>query len=258
MVESFDAGRARRPRARALEALIGRDPRAASSSPPPSPHSALCFGCPAAARLCPHPKWRPGWRMSRARRLRLRLAGQPGERGARRSADRSSRRPGAARGLARARWTLGRDNLRSEKTFARADGSLPPFCLGLNLEPDPGAPAPNGVLIEVTEAELERLDLREMRYHRIDVTGAIATEPSAAEPFTAVFAYGARPEHHYPAPPADAVSSPTTCARSSPPSPRSAPASSSSTARPRGPARSRSPRRPWSATGSRRATRGSW
>ena len=63
-------------------------------------------------------------------------------------------------------WTLGRDNLRSEKMFARADGSLPRFCLGLNLERDRCgiAPAPNGVLLEVTKAELERLDLREIRY----------------------------------------------------------------------------------------------
>ena len=62
-------------------------------------------------------------------------------------------------------WTLGRDNLRSEKTFARADGSLPRFCLGLNLERAGADRArANGALLEVTKAELERLDLREMRY----------------------------------------------------------------------------------------------
>jgi hypothetical protein len=27
--------------------------------PTDEPYAALCFGCPAAARLCPHPKWRP-------------------------------------------------------------------------------------------------------------------------------------------------------------------------------------------------------
>jgi cation transport regulator ChaC len=112
--------------------------------------------------------------------------------------------PARLDGYARA-WTLGRDNRSSEKTFARADGSLPRFCLGLNLDPDPDAPAPNGVLIEVTEGELERLDLREIRYHRIEVTASIATERPAAEPFAAVFAYSARPEHRYPAPPDDAV-----------------------------------------------------
>jgi ATP-dependent exoDNAse (exonuclease V) beta subunit len=28
--------------------------------PTDNPYEALCFGCPAAARLCPHPKWHPG------------------------------------------------------------------------------------------------------------------------------------------------------------------------------------------------------
>jgi hypothetical protein len=43
-------------------------------------------------------------------------------------------------------WTLGREQAKSEKTFARPDGSVPHFCLGLNLDPIPDAPAPNGVL----------------------------------------------------------------------------------------------------------------
>ena len=30
-------------------------------------------------------------------------------------------------------WSLARDNLRSEKTFERPDGSLPAWCLGLNV-----------------------------------------------------------------------------------------------------------------------------
>ena len=78
-------------------------------------------------------------------------------------------------------WTLGRDNLRSEKTFARADGSLPRFCLGLNLErADEGPRPPNGALVEVTKAELERLDVREIRYRRIDVTEAIVAQAGAA------------------------------------------------------------------------------
>jgi hypothetical protein len=99
-------------------------------------------------------------------------------------------------------WTLGRDNLSSEKTFARSDGTLPHFCLGLNLEPDRSAPAPNGALIEVSEAELERLDLREMRYLRVDVTDAVVADTGA---FDSVIAYCARPEHHHPTPPADAI-----------------------------------------------------
>jgi cation transport regulator ChaC len=104
------------------------------------------------------------------------------------------------------RWTLGRDNLASEKTFARSDGSLPRFCLGLNLEPDHGAAAPNGVLIELSEAELERLDLREMRYRRTDVTDAIEASALGGEPaFDVVYTYLARAEHHHPAPPEDAI-----------------------------------------------------
>ena len=35
------------------------DPRRASSSPRAEPYAALCFGCPAAPRLCPRPTWRP-------------------------------------------------------------------------------------------------------------------------------------------------------------------------------------------------------
>ena len=44
----------------------------------------------------------------------------------------------------RRRWSLARDNLRSEKTFARADGSAPPYFLGLNIEPTARAGARTG------------------------------------------------------------------------------------------------------------------
>lgn len=102
-------------------------------------------------------------------------------------------------------WTLGRDNLASEKTFARADGSLPRFCLGLNLEPAEGVFAPNGCLVEVAQAEFDRLDLREMRYRRIEVTDAIVCDLCESESFDAVFAYTARAEHHHPTPPANTI-----------------------------------------------------
>jgi hypothetical protein len=102
-------------------------------------------------------------------------------------------------------WTVARDNRSSEKTFAEAGGSVPRFCLGLGLEPDPGARAPNGALIEVTDDELERLDLREMRYRRVEVSEAVSTEDGAAHRFDRVVAYRARPEHHAPEPPAGAV-----------------------------------------------------
>ncbi len=102
-----------------------------------------------------------------------------------------------ARGVARLdgwrrRWSLVRDNEASEKTFARADdGSLPRFCLGLNLEPAQGEPGPNGVLYEVSDADLERLDARELRYDRIDTGG--------------VTAYVAKPGNFAPEPPPGAV-----------------------------------------------------
>ena len=103
------------------------------------------------------------------------------------------------------RWTLARDNRASEKCFRRADGSLPGFCLGLNLEPEPEARGPNGALIEVSEAELERLDLREIRYARVDVTDAVRTAGYRGHRFETVIAYTARPEHHHPEPPDDAI-----------------------------------------------------
>jgi hypothetical protein len=102
-------------------------------------------------------------------------------------------------------WTLGREQARSEKTFARLDGSVPRFCLGLNLDRDESAPAPNGVLIELTESELDRLDLREIRYLREDVTDEITVTGGDADGFETVYAYRARPERHHPTPPDDAV-----------------------------------------------------
>jgi hypothetical protein len=71
----------------------------------------------------------------------------------------------------RRRWSQCRDNLAVEKTFARRDdGRLPRHLLGLNVErsgSDQGGP--NGALLEVDEEELLRLDVRELRYDRIEV-----------------------------------------------------------------------------------------
>jgi cation transport regulator ChaC len=103
------------------------------------------------------------------------------------------------------RWSLLRDNLRAEKTFARqSDGELPPFVLGLNLERAGSGEdhlAPNGALFELTSGELERLDVRELRYNRIAVTEFVA----GPQPFESVFTYTARPEHFAPQPPQGAV-----------------------------------------------------
>jgi hypothetical protein len=117
----------------------------------------------------------------------------------------SAPRPARLRGWSRA-WTLVRDNLASEKTFARADGSLPRFCLGLNLEPSRQPTEPNGALIAVSMQELERLDLREMRYLRADVRGQIEHgEASQTVDFDHIYAYVARPEHHHATTPPDTI-----------------------------------------------------
>lgn len=105
----------------------------------------------------------------------------------------------------RRRWSVARDNRTAEKGFAPLAGPHFDYCLGLNLEPEAGPEAgpggaPNGALVEVTAAELDRLDLRELRYRRADVTAAFADAG-----FDLVVTYSARPEHHAPEPPARAV-----------------------------------------------------
>jgi hypothetical protein len=101
----------------------------------------------------------------------------------------------------RRRWSIVRDNRSAEKTFARQDtGELPPWIVGLNLERDDGnepGPAPNGALIEIEEAELGRLDLREIRYDRVEVGGR--------QGFDRIVAYVAKPDHFAPRPPQGAV-----------------------------------------------------
>jgi hypothetical protein len=99
----------------------------------------------------------------------------------------------------RRRWSQFRDNRAVEKTFARrADGSIPRHVLGLTIEPaDDVAESPNGGLVEVSEDELRRLDVREIRYDRIEV-------PAMAG-FERVFAYRAKPAYRAPRPPSGAV-----------------------------------------------------
>lgn len=109
----------------------------------------------------------------------------------------------------RRRWSVCRDNRCAEKTFAIHPGDeVPPWIIGLNIEPDPEDVGPAGALLEVTETELERLDLREMRYERADVTAAVRPlegDPKAGHPFDTVIGFTARSEHHAPKPPPGAV-----------------------------------------------------
>ena len=103
----------------------------------------------------------------------------------------------------RRRWTLVRDNNASEKTFAHADtGEVPPFCVGLTVEPASEDPGPNGTLLTLTGEQLERLDLREMRYDRVEVTGSVDGGAPGGLP---VFVYRAKPRHHAETPPAGAA-----------------------------------------------------
>lgn len=102
----------------------------------------------------------------------------------------------------RRRWSEVRNNLTCEKTFARADdGSKPDWVLGLNLEPVVDHPAVNGLLIEISAAELERLDVREIRYQRVEVSAQIDSNSS----WDVVITYVAKPANFAPEPPPGAV-----------------------------------------------------
>jgi cation transport regulator ChaC len=105
----------------------------------------------------------------------------------------------------RRRWSQMRDNQATEKTFAHAETRVVPrHCLGLNIERDPRGAGPNGVLIQVTEAELNRLDVREIRYRRVDVTDGVRPA-AAASGFERILSFAAKPENFVPTPPPGAV-----------------------------------------------------
>lgn len=100
----------------------------------------------------------------------------------------------------RRRFSQARDNLTCEKTFELAGGECPEWILGLNVEPGGEGPV-NGAVIELSEEELERLELREIRYDRIEVSGLVAGDelPDRIVTFTAKAA------HYAPQPPPGAV-----------------------------------------------------
>ena len=111
-------------------------------------------------------------------------------------------RPARLRGWRR-RWSQARDNHRSEKTFALPDGDVPDYCLGLNVEQgEDGAGPVNGVLIELSEEELARLDIREIRYDRVDVTELIEAEGPLPD---LVITYRAKEANFAPQPPPGTV-----------------------------------------------------
>jgi cation transport regulator ChaC len=100
------------------------------------------------------------------------------------------------------RFSQRRDNLTCEKTFECDGGRRPEWILGLNVEEGEDDAGPvNGVVIELTEAELDRLDIREIRYDRVEVTGSIEGEELPER----IVTYKAKPFHFAPQPPKDAV-----------------------------------------------------
>lgn len=102
------------------------------------------------------------------------------------------------------RWSIARHNERHEKTFERLDGEPFEHVLGLNIERAPHADPDewvNGGLIEVTGDALDRLDLREVRYNRVEVTDAVRMEDGTHGTFDQVVAFEAKPEFYAPEPP---------------------------------------------------------
>lgn len=106
----------------------------------------------------------------------------------------------------RRRFSQARDNRTCEKTFAlERDGSVPPFVLGLNVERTGDRDdCVNGMLIAVSEEELARLDVRELRYDRIAVGPEIEPRGATAA-FEQVIVYAAKRKHLALDPPAGAV-----------------------------------------------------
>jgi hypothetical protein len=102
----------------------------------------------------------------------------------------------------RRRFSQRRDNLTCEKTFECEGGWRPEWILGLNVEEGEAEAGPvNGVVIELTEAELDRLDIREIRYDRVEVTGSVQGEDLPDR----IVTYKAKAFHFAPVPPEDSV-----------------------------------------------------
>ena len=232
VVETLDAGDLAAAREPARGADRRPDARRRASSPPRARTPALCYGCPAAARLCPH----PALDAAPASVSRLAVFGygslvSPAS--AAQTLGRPVGSPVPARLAAGARALDARP--RQPRRRRRPSPAPTARCPRVLPRAQPRArrrraEAPNGALIELTEAELDRLDLREMRYDRVDVTERVDRRGATAS--TASSPTRPRPEHHAPSRRPDAVILATYPATSRPPSPSSAPSSSSSSARP--------------------------
>ena len=103
----------------------------------------------------------------------------------------------------RRRFSQARDNLTCEKTFECVGGRRPEWILGLNVErgEDDAGPV-NGVVLTVADGDLDRLDIREIRYDRIDVTEQIQGDHNLPR---RIITYTAKQDHFAPEPPEDAV-----------------------------------------------------
>jgi hypothetical protein len=102
----------------------------------------------------------------------------------------------------RRRFSQRRDNLTCEKTFECDGGRRPEWILGLNVEEGEDEAGPvNGVIIDVTEADLDRLDIREIRYDRVELSGSLEGENLPER----IVTYKAKAFHFAPKPPGDAV-----------------------------------------------------
>jgi cation transport regulator ChaC len=100
------------------------------------------------------------------------------------------------------RFSQRRDNLTCEKTFECDGGRRPEWILGLNVEEGEDDAGPvNGVVIELSDAELDRLDIREIRYDRVEVSGLVDGEDHPDR----IVTYRAKPFHFAPEPPEDSV-----------------------------------------------------
>jgi hypothetical protein len=102
----------------------------------------------------------------------------------------------------RRRFSQRRDNLTCEKTFECDGGWRPEWILGLNVEEGEDDAGPlNGVVIELSEAELDRLDIREIRYDRVEVARSVTGDELPER----IVTYKAKEFHFAPEPPEDAV-----------------------------------------------------